>query len=83
MFCFDGLFNNIAYLLKLCCSGDIGGNGSFSVIKLIHFASLNRSDADTNKVYVYDGHGTNTHLHIFEKLHTKPVVIIKVNENLV
>ncbi|XP_021915870.1 peptidylprolyl isomerase domain and WD repeat-containing protein 1 isoform X2 [Zootermopsis nevadensis] len=42
-------------------------------------AALAVSDADTNKVYVYDGHGTNTHLHIFEKLHTKPVVIIKYN----
>jgi hypothetical protein len=50
------------------------------VIKLQYFSSLNRSDADSNKVYVYDGQGTNTHLHVFEKLHTKPVVIIKVNE---
>lgn len=83
MSCFDGLFNNVAYLLKFYCSIDSIGNGRLYVISLIHFDFLNRSDADTNKVYVYDGHGTNTHLHIFEKLHTKPVVIIKVNENLV
>lgn len=61
----------------------ISGNGRSYVMKLIHFVFLNRSDADTNKIYVYDGHGTNTHLHVFEKLHTKPVVIIKVKENFV
>nr|CAD7264169.1 unnamed protein product [Timema shepardi] len=35
------------------------------------------SDADSNKVYVYDGQGTNVPIHVFERLHTKPVVIIK------
>jgi len=66
--------------MGLYCVDDISGNGILFVIKLLHFAFLNRSDADSNKVYVYDGQGTNTHLHVFEKLHTRPVVIIKVYE---
>lgn len=36
------------------------------------------SDQDSNKIYVYDGQGTNIPLHVFDKLHTKPVVIMKV-----
>ncbi|PSN40014.1 Peptidylprolyl isomerase domain and WD repeat-containing protein 1 [Blattella germanica] len=40
---------------------------------------VTKSDADTNKVYIYDGQGTNTPLHVFDKLHTKAVVIIKYN----
>ncbi|PNF14619.1 hypothetical protein B7P43_G12115, partial [Cryptotermes secundus] len=42
-------------------------------------AALAVSDADSNKIYVYDGQGVNAHIHVFEKLHTKPVVIIKYN----
>ncbi|XP_071454294.1 peptidylprolyl isomerase domain and WD repeat-containing protein 1 [Hetaerina americana] len=37
------------------------------------------SDADSSKIYVYDGQGANVPLHVFEKLHTKPVVIMKYN----
>lgn len=37
------------------------------------------SSQESNKIYIYDGQGTNTPLHIFEKLHTKPVVIMKVS----
>jgi hypothetical protein len=66
--------------MGLYCVDDISDNGILFVIKLLHFAFLNRSDADSNKVYVYDGQGTNTPLHVFEKLHTRPVVIIKVYE---
>nr|CAD7198218.1 unnamed protein product [Timema douglasi] len=40
-------------------------------------SALALSDADSNKVYVYDGQGTNVPIHVFERLHTKPVVIIK------
>lgn len=36
-------------------------------------------DAASNAVYVYDGRGTNEPLHVFQKLHTKPVAIIKYN----
>ncbi|XP_022184838.2 peptidylprolyl isomerase domain and WD repeat-containing protein 1 [Nilaparvata lugens] len=37
------------------------------------------ADSQSNNLYVYDGRGTNTPLHVFEKLHTKPVAIIKFN----
>ncbi|XP_053697804.1 peptidylprolyl isomerase domain and WD repeat-containing protein 1 [Sabethes cyaneus] len=37
------------------------------------------ADQDSNKIYVYDGKGTSTPLHVLEKLHTKPVVLIKYN----
>lgn len=37
------------------------------------------SSQESNKIYIYDGQGTNTPLHIFEKLHTNPVVIMKVS----
>ncbi|XP_067011053.1 peptidylprolyl isomerase domain and WD repeat-containing protein 1 [Anabrus simplex] len=37
------------------------------------------SDAAANKIYVYDGQGSNVPLHVHEKLHTKPVVTIKFN----
>lgn len=37
------------------------------------------SDADSNLIYIYDGQGTNTPLFTLEKLHTKPVVLIKYN----
>jgi hypothetical protein len=66
--------------MGLYCVDDISDNGISYLMKSLHFAFLNRSDADSNKVYVYDGQGTNTHLHVFEKLHTRPVVIIKVYE---
>ncbi|XP_055594558.1 peptidylprolyl isomerase domain and WD repeat-containing protein 1 [Uranotaenia lowii] len=37
------------------------------------------ADQDSNKISIYDGKGTNTPLHVLEKLHTKPVVLIKYN----
>lgn len=39
------------------------------------------SSQESNKIYIYDGQGTSTPLHVFEKLHTKPVVIMKVSYN--
>lgn len=36
------------------------------------------ADQDSSKIYVYDGQGTGTALHVFERLHTKPVVAMKV-----
>lgn len=39
------------------------------------------SSQELNKIFIYDGQGTNTPLHILTKLHTKPVVIMKVNYN--
>lgn len=41
------------------------------------------SSLELNKIYIYDGQGTNTPLHVFEKLHTKPVVIMKVSQVIV
>lgn len=37
------------------------------------------SDADSPKIYIYDGKGTNTPLHTIEKLHMKPAVVMKYN----
>jgi peptidylprolyl isomerase domain and WD repeat-containing protein 1 len=37
------------------------------------------SDKDSNKIYIYDGQGTNTPLQVLDKLHSQPVVLIKFN----
>lgn len=37
------------------------------------------SDQDSSKIYIYDGQGTNTSLHVLEKLHTKPVCMLRYN----
>lgn len=37
------------------------------------------SDVDSSKIYIYDGRGTNTPLKVLEKIHMKPVSIIKYN----
>lgn len=42
-------------------------------------STLAISDSASNKIYIYDGQGQNTPLHVFEKLHTKPVVTMKYN----
>jgi peptidylprolyl isomerase domain and WD repeat-containing protein 1 len=42
-------------------------------------AALAVSDKDSNKIYIYDGQGTNTPLHVLDKLHSQPVVLIKFN----
>lgn len=41
--------------------------------------STNSSDHDSPKIYVYDGKGTSEPLHVMEKLHTKPVCMIRFN----
>lgn len=38
-----------------------------------------RSVVDTPHIYVYDGQGTNVPLHVIDKMHSKPVCIIKYN----
>lgn len=38
------------------------------------------SSQESNKIYVYDGQGTNTPLRVLENLHTKPVIIMKVRD---
>lgn len=38
-----------------------------------------RSSATEPKIFIYDGKGTNDPLHVIEKIHSKPVVFIKVN----
>ncbi|XP_059486508.1 peptidylprolyl isomerase domain and WD repeat-containing protein 1 [Neocloeon triangulifer] len=38
------------------------------------------SNSENNKIYVYDGQSSSTeHVHCFEHLHAKPVVIMKIN----
>lgn len=41
------------------------------------------ADAESPKIYIFDGHGTNTPLHMLDSIHTKPVSIIKVLYSLV
>lgn len=41
-------------------------------------SSVAISDQESNKIYIYDGQGSETPLHVFDKLHTKPVAIMKV-----
>lgn len=36
------------------------------------------SDQDSPKIFIYDGLGTETPLHVLEKLHLNPVVALKV-----
>lgn len=36
------------------------------------------SEQDSSKIHIYDGQGTEFELHVFDKLHTKSVVIMKV-----
>ena len=36
------------------------------------------ADSESPKIYIFDGHGTNTPLHVLENIHTKPLTIIKV-----
>ena len=38
-----------------------------------------RSDKDSGAIYIYDGRGGNDPLHVLEKLHYKPVILIKVH----
>ncbi|KAL7748741.1 Peptidyl-prolyl cis-trans isomerase cyp15 [Sorochytrium milnesiophthora] len=38
------------------------------------------SDADSNKVYLFDGRGDGTPLHIVDSVHSRPVILIKYNE---
>ncbi|KAF5291755.1 hypothetical protein FQA39_LY14243 [Lamprigera yunnana] len=55
-----------------------------SVIEWIHSAgdavhTLAIADADTPKIYIYDGLGGNTIIKVLDKIHTKPVILIKYN----
>lgn len=38
-----------------------------------------RSDTASSKIAIYDAQATNEPLHVLEKLHTKPVPVIKYN----
>ncbi|KAK2587483.1 hypothetical protein KPH14_003187 [Odynerus spinipes] len=42
-------------------------------------AAVAVSSQDSNKICIYDAQGTGTPLHVFERLHTKPVVVMKYN----
>lgn len=37
------------------------------------------SDADSPKIYIYDGRSTNQPMIVLEKIHTKPMVLMKYN----
>lgn len=37
------------------------------------------SDAESQKIFIYDGRSNNTPLKVLEKVHIKPVVLIKFN----
>lgn len=37
------------------------------------------SDQESNRISIYDGLGVATPLHVFETLHTQPVVALKVS----
>lgn len=44
------------------------------------YSFLNYSaDKNSNKIYIYDGQGSSTPLHILESLHTKPIVAMRFN----
>lgn len=43
-------------------------------------SALAVSAQESNKIFVYDGQGTGTPLHVFERLHTKTVVAMKVRK---
>lgn len=42
-------------------------------------SALAVTDADSPKIAIYDAQGVSTPLHVLEKLHTKPVSVIKYN----
>lgn len=42
-------------------------------------SALAVTDAESPKIYIYDGRGTNVPLHVLEKMHMKPVILIKYN----
>ncbi|CAD7077732.1 unnamed protein product [Hermetia illucens] len=42
-------------------------------------SALAVADKNSPKIYIYDGQGTNTPLHVLEKLHTTPVLAMKYN----
>jgi hypothetical protein len=56
---------NIVYMLKLFC--------------IVFFSLCYRSDKDSGAIYIYDGRGGNDPLQVLEKLHYKPVILIKVH----
>lgn len=43
-------------------------------------SALAVSAQESNKIFIYDGQGTGKPLHVFERLHTKPVVAMKVKQ---
>lgn len=58
--------------IPLCCEWIYSPGDAISAIAV--------SAQESNKIFIYDGQGTNIPLHVFEKLHTKPVVAMKVKK---
>lgn len=42
-------------------------------------SALAVTDADSPKIAIYDAQGVSTPLHVLEKMHTKPISVIKYN----
>lgn len=36
------------------------------------------TDQDSSSIFIFDAQGTQKPLHVFDRLHTKPVVVMKV-----
>lgn len=61
--------------VPLCCEWIYSPGDAIAAVAI--------SDQESNKIFVYDGQGTGTPLHVFEKLHTKPVVSMKVRASAI
>lgn len=59
--------------IPLCCEWIYSPGDAISAVAV--------SAQDSNKIFIYDGQGTSIPLHIFERLHTKPVIVMKVRDN--
>jgi len=42
------------------------------------YVNVIRADRDSSSIHVYDGRGSSDILHTFDKLHSHPVVLMKV-----
>lgn len=58
------------HFVPLCCEWIYSPGDAISAVAV--------SAQESNKIYIYDGQGTNTPLHVFKKLHIEPVVVMKV-----
>jgi len=50
----------------------------FMFVLLCFYVDAIRADRDSSIIHVYDGRGSSDILHTFDKLHSNPVVMMKV-----